>query len=163
MEEEDDMDPFKVVREIYGDQKIEGNGGLGIYENRADAILQLRDAAGKTIGLGTILEECVPEIAPRRFALTHLGEHGKVYMPRSGIYTIGRHNACDIYISCCGEISRIHALLSVHTDRFVLRDLASRNGTFVNNTKLDAKERRELHHGDLIKLGAQNFRVELIS
>ncbi len=57
------------------------------------------------------------------------------------------------------SVSTSHALVAYDNGGFVISDLGSRNGTFVNETKIT--EPRRLQHGDLIKMGhcSINFRV----
>ncbi len=50
-----------------------------------------------------------------------------------------------------GQLSRRHAEVRREAGRFVLRDLASRNGTFVNGRRLDAPH--ALAPGDVIRIG----------
>jgi len=66
--------------------------------------------------------------------------------------TLGRSPDATIMLEDA-EISRLHARIS-RTDMgtFVLEDLASRNGTFVNGTRI---KRRMLGYGDKIRLGPQ--------
>lgn len=52
-----------------------------------------------------------------------------------GEYMIGRGLSCAIQLSF-DNISRQHALVTVHHDRITIRDLQSRNGTFVDGIKL---------------------------
>ncbi|MFN0107899.1 MAG: FHA domain-containing protein, partial [Blastocatellia bacterium] len=49
------------------------------------------------------------------------------------------------------SVSSTHAMISFSDDGFILSDLGSRNGTFVNEARVT--ESRKLQHGDLIKLG----------
>lgn len=64
---------------------------------------------------------------------------------------IGRAASCEIAIDdpC---LSREHAVLRVERSRVTLRDLGSRNGTFVND--LPVTEEIELHAGDRIDIGS---------
>lgn len=52
-------------------------------------------------------------------------------------------------------LSREHAVLRVEEGRATIRDLGSRNGTFVNDVRLgaDGPSEVELHHGDRIRIG----------
>lgn len=49
------------------------------------------------------------------------------------------------------SVSSTHAAISLTNGSFILSDLGSRNGTFVNDNRLT--EPRKLQHGDLIKMG----------
>jgi FHA domain len=68
--------------------------------------------------------------------------------------TFGRNSACDLHVAADAELSRTHFRLILDHQNYFIEDLASRNGTYVNN--YDAKiTRRELRNGDLILAGAQ--------
>lgn len=63
--------------------------------------------------------------------------------------TIGRKEANDIVIDNLA-VSGFHAQIDSVSSNFVLRDLESTNGTFVNNEK---KDMHNLHHNDVILIG----------
>jgi Nif-specific regulatory protein len=67
--------------------------------------------------------------------------------------TLGRDHGNAVHLRDLA-VSRHHCTLVVKDSRFVLRDLDSRHGTFVNG--LPARE-RELEHGDLITVGGSLF------
>ena len=68
-------------------------------------------------------------------------------------YLIGRaHDKTDITLSD-GTISRIHAELQYTTHNFLLKDLGSSNGTFVNGGQLQPQTATEIKIGDMISLG----------
>ncbi len=64
-------------------------------------------------------------------------------------YTIGRSSENDI-IFPVGQVSRKHSVVQWQTGRFVITDLDSHNGTFVNGENVTS---RPLEHGDQIKIG----------
>ena len=66
------------------------------------------------------------------------------------VITLGRSPDCPVCLDHPG-ISRCHAEITRDGDGFVLRDLASSNGTHLNGTRLDLPTR--LRDGDLIRLG----------
>jgi serine/threonine protein kinase len=74
---------------------------------------------------------------------------------------VGRADECGIRLDR-GEskVSRHHCLLDVNPPRVTVRDLGSRNGTYVNETPLrGAQAARELADGDEIRLGGAVLRV----
>lgn len=68
---------------------------------------------------------------------------------KDGVLTIGRDKANDIVIDNLG-VSAFHARLDSVDDRFMLTDLKSTNGTFVNDELITS---RWIRHGDVIIIG----------
>ncbi len=66
------------------------------------------------------------------------------------VYTIGRQQSCDIHIDNLG-ISRVHARIMRQGDGYIVEDLKSSNGTFVNAERIQAP--RKLTNGDQITIG----------
>ena len=77
------------------------------------------------------------------------GNHVDVELP-SRLLTIGRSREADLQIAD-ERISRIHCGIRLEGDRYVLRDLGSTNGTFVNDQRINKETR--LQFGDTIKVG----------
>lgn len=67
---------------------------------------------------------------------------------------IGRSGASDIVLND-DQVSRRHAELRNEFGTWVIHDLGSSNGTFVNGHRLAAEERMTLQAGDRIRLGPQ--------
>jgi len=68
--------------------------------------------------------------------------------------TIGRGSNNDVIIDA-SDVSREHALITVEPAFVTLKDLGSRNGTFVNGQRIDTQV---LAHGDSVKLGEFEMR-----
>ena len=76
-----------------------------------------------------------------------------------GVYTIGREGA-DLVLED-KKVSRKHAEIGLYgPDAYVLRDLASTNGTRVNGKRIS--HRHELEHWDLIQVGDTALRFALV-
>ena len=58
-------------------------------------------------------------------------------------------------------VSRRHAIISAQNGGFVLEDLASANGTFVNGQRLQAEAPTPIRHGDELKFGTLILRFEI--
>lgn len=73
--------------------------------------------------------------------------------------TIGRRNA-DVVLAD-PDVSRQHALVEKYGDRYLVRDLGSTNGTYVNGKRVDAEM---LCPGDVIEVGGTRlvFLVALV-
>ena len=65
--------------------------------------------------------------------------------------TLGKGDACAIVIDWDRAVSRVHAVLERFGDTWVVRDLGSRNGTFVNGERLSGE--RLLRALDEIRVG----------
>ena len=63
--------------------------------------------------------------------------------------TLGRHEDADILIPL-NSISRIHSRIFPHNEEFIIEDLNSTNGTYVNGVRVS---RCVLRHNDLIRIG----------
>jgi FHA domain len=73
---------------------------------------------------------------------------------------IGRHRACDLRIDD-PRVSGEHASLYWTDGRWELRDLGSRNGTFLEGRRLAAGERGQLTEGATFTLGGMNEELVL--
>jgi hypothetical protein len=69
---------------------------------------------------------------------------------------VGRHDACDVVVGH-PSVSRKHARLSFRDGHWVLRDLASTNGTRVNGKRV---VRCRLEPGDRLSLGSADLLVD---
>ena len=93
-----------------------------------------------------------------RYKLTQLvasHEHGQVYCSVQANTTIGR-DRCDLNFSTDLFISGTHCAVEQRGTLFFIKDLESRNGTF-----LKIKGERTLHEGDSLFVGRQLLRLEV--
>jgi pSer/pThr/pTyr-binding forkhead associated (FHA) protein len=74
---------------------------------------------------------------------------GHTYPLSSGTITVGRDPRCSIVLAY-STVSWHHASITKRGERITVRDLGSRNGTFVG---LERVAKRELEPGDLIRFG----------
>ncbi len=74
---------------------------------------------------------------------------GSTYALKNGETSLGRGASNDIQLSS-SKVSKNHAVILMHEQKIILRDLQSSNGTFLNG--MLAKE-KPLHPGDRISLG----------
>ncbi len=66
-----------------------------------------------------------------------------------GEYRMGRSRECEIQLSL-NNISRIHAQIALRSDEYVVEDLKSTNGSYVNGIQVT---RCILRDGDLVEIG----------
>ena len=81
---------------------------------------------------------------------------GKYYPLKDGTI-IGRKDG-DLVLDD-PKVSSMHAKFTIENDNFVVWDLGSRNGTFVNGQRI--REATTLEENDLIKIGDSEFVIKL--
>ena len=79
---------------------------------------------------------------------TNIGTH---YLIREAKQRLGRESQCEVHLEDT-EASRVHAEIEFVDDQYILRDLKSSNGTFVNGTRV---EQHTLQIGDRVQIGRQ--------
>jgi hypothetical protein len=72
------------------------------------------------------------------------------FMLGTGENLLGRDPSARVYVDHA-SVSRRHARISIRSERVILEDLKSRNGTFVDGKKIEAPT--EITHGAIIGLG----------
>jgi len=76
----------------------------------------------------------------------------------SEVTVIGRRRDCDLYIPL-KTVSRRHCELSQNSEGLKLRDLGSRNGTFLNGKRVE--EEVPVNPGDYVQIGPLTFQVQI--
>lgn len=74
----------------------------------------------------------------------------------AGEVVIGRGRGCDVRVTR-SSVSRAHACFSVREGRYVVRDLGSRTGTWVNGVRIEGDV--PLHDADELRFGQLQARV----
>lgn len=88
------------------------------------------------------------------------GPHiGEVYQLTAGITTVGRSSDNVIVLFKDKEISRHHAIVLFESDRYVVQDQNSLNGTFVNDEQISGP--RYLENGDVVMVGVSYLKYEV--
>lgn len=116
--------------------------------------------AGLNLSAQTDEDEDEEEIAPQLATLTLVGspDESLTEINRWEIedypFTIGRED-CDITIHKDRHVSRKHAQITFVNNEYFIEDLASSNGTFVNDTQIAAREPMPLRRdkGTRIQIG----------
>ena len=65
--------------------------------------------------------------------------------------TLGKAPTNEVSLEHDATVSRLHAILENHGSAWSIRDVGSRNGTYINGEKIDAE--RVLRSGDELRLG----------
>ena len=96
-------------------------------------------------------------VEPERFLYVERGPGvGQLLPVPSGSLILGRSSASHLRLSH-PSISRRHAEITRHGDRFALRDLRSQNGTWVNRKRVRGEV--EVFCGDELRLGGAVLRL----
>lgn len=85
-------------------------------------------------------------------------EPGKLFELTADQSTIGRSGDCEVSLDVAA-VSRRHAVVNRQEDTFVLEDLGSRNGTYINGERIVAPT--TLRPGDRIVVCDQEFAFEV--
>ena len=100
------------------------------------------------------------DVAPQVIAqVIVLDDSGNRTLPLTGTeYSIGRQKDNSIHLDDLG-VSGYHARIFRSGDGYVVEDLKSRNGTWVNGTR---EAYATLKNGDLMRVGATDLRYEVL-
>lgn len=96
--------------------------------------------------------EIAPGVAPEPDPTARLVWEDSVFLLHAGDNVLGRSAEASVRIDAPG-VSRRHALVVVAHDGATIEDLASKNGTFVDERPVEAPT--PLHDGDRLRLGRQ--------
>lgn len=86
-------------------------------------------------------------------------EAGRVHALTRGRHRVGRARDCDVHLQH-RDVSQRHAELEVGLDGIQLRDLASKNGIYVDGRRVSEARLRD---GSRIALGGLELRCELVA
>jgi len=85
---------------------------------------------------------------------------GKAVLVNGPKCLIGRGEECQVRPQL-DAISRKHCLITVRENEVVVRDLKSRNGTFVNNEAVKTDADTIILNGDILRVGPIEFEVSV--
>jgi adenylate cyclase len=88
------------------------------------------------------------------------GGGDNIPLPRSPL-VLGRRETCDVCLQFA-NVSGKHCELTFRDGLWILRDLDSKNGTKVNDVRLEPGMRKVVHTGDLVTIGKRTFKMEYV-
>ena len=122
-------------------------GTLLVKEDGAEATMSFTpDEGGDDLGVAF---EDLGVKGPALIVRSGGGRSGESFMPSSERTTIGRSPDCDVFLDDV-TVSRKHAVLVRNGDVFLIEDLGSLNGTFVNCSRIESPQ---LTDGDELQIG----------
>lgn len=134
--------------------------GANLYGNAAAGDSQTSSPADQSAPLEAVILSIPTVQAEIRLSVGQLPVH------------IGRHDMAqrifpDVDLTDYGAaeagVSRQHALLTVQQNRVLIEDLASTNGTWVNDSRLAPNRPYVLKNGDILRLGRLRLRVRFVA
>jgi pSer/pThr/pTyr-binding forkhead associated (FHA) protein len=105
------------------------------------------EAADAEDELATYLEGLPPGVG--LLVVRHGPNAGSSFRLETEHTNVGRHPDSEIFLDDI-TVSRRHVVLDRNPDGYVLRDVGSLNGTYVNRERADEAI---LHHGDEVQIG----------
>lgn len=154
-----------LVERLGGDAPARGDEYVLNHERLFALVDEVRGLAKlKPLGVdgaprATVASEADPRarLAPKpRLALAYGRDDGIVFplATAEGARTrIGRSPACEIRLDYDPYLSAEHCTLTRQEGGFLVEDLGSLNGTWVNWVRLEARRPRPLEPGDLLTVG----------
>ncbi|MFH7029122.1 MAG: FHA domain-containing protein [Heteroscytonema crispum UTEX LB 1556] len=79
----------------------------------------------------------------------------KILMPEMGVlnkYLVGRHPNCDLVLNA-PEVSRVHGMICYYQEHYYFIDLASSDGSRINNQQVEVNQSYLLKPDDTIRIG----------
>ena len=140
------------------DQKPEEKGEI---ESTTQVTSFFHDGAQPLFGERMGTEVMLPSISPSWLLIEEWGMPEKRYEITKKVISIGTNDDNDIILTD-KAVSRHHAKIRVEKERYFVYDLASTNGTRVNDRKITKKWIKE---GDRIELGhtKMTFKTEALA
>ncbi len=157
----DALTPEQVLRVDQLCDRFEAEWQAGRQPRRDEYLAGL--SAAEAAVLGRELEALEQALrGPMRITLVvTAGPHKGERFPSNGheAFVVGRSPQAHFHLSARDRFfSRLHFMVEANAPHFRLRDLKSRNGTYVNGRKV---RQAELHHGDQIRAGRTILRVRV--
>ena len=122
--------------------------------------LMTRRVPTRTEGIGKV-QSTVTDLQPDTLAILLEGKLEPILFQRLHKVMLGRTDTpvgmplvdLTIYDGLLLGVSRKHATITHESDAYTIEDVGSTNGTWVDNTQIEANKPQPLHDGDEVRLG----------
>lgn len=86
-------------------------------------------------------------------------EH-RIELPEGVEVTVGRNGKADIILDSKDQkLSGVHCAMKLESGKIYVRDMGSKNGTFVNGIPIKQMGRVAVHKGETIRMGSYEYRI----
>lgn len=164
------LDVFKLIRfknDGYGDE-INSYKNFVLQHNDIDEINDyLQSMQMRICGLDRknsdnrndnyVIYESVEPSNYKNIAKLIRKSNQEITILSNGENRIGRMNDNTFVISDNKKVSRYHAVISLKDDTYFLKDIGSKNGTFLNDMILPVKVDMKITSGDFISFGGEVY------
>jgi hypothetical protein len=123
-------------------------GALLVHDSGAETTMAYLPEEGEGEDPAEVLEDLGVK-GPALVVRSGGGRAGETFHPEGDRTTIGRSPDCEIFLDDV-TVSRKHAVLTQRDGTFVIEDLGSLNGTFLNRHRIESAE---LNDGDELQIG----------
>lgn len=140
------------------EQEDEATGLLVEQDDEATGLLVDADATALLIeedeeGTALLVDDCIYIRYPTlcRIATNEMIQVNKL------VFRIGKDRGCADYYVENSVVSRNHIDIIIRGNQYYVKDLNSKNHTYINNRMIPVNEEIEINDGDLIRLGNEEF------
>jgi hypothetical protein len=101
------------------------------------------------------------QISTYQLVLTDVNSPSRSFhVPLNNLVTIGRRaDMCNIVLDYDKSVSGRHCEISARGGKFYVKDLQSKNGTFINNSKVLSET--EIFSGNMLRIGRLDMKFEV--
>jgi len=171
-----------INQHLHADDVAFENTLRGLLVRKIDDLLdineRLRSLRGNLINVSIPLDELIRQTlggveesldntlmgdAPRKLKLSAVDSPGQFELiVDQNEYRIGKSPVMDGVIKYNMYIGRVHCKILRTGDVFLVVDLDSKNGTYLNGIKISPQRAYELHDGDYLTLANSSFLVTIL-
>ena len=157
-----------LIRLVSEHSALNSSGTKRLVSDLSDGLLSLEALAGRIRG-GAIVqpennrEQLKTGVERGRMRLIALNTSKKVILyVNKDSYVIGKKpSAVDGVVSFNNMISRVHCRIIRNGTQYIVEDLGSANGTWVNRVRLMKDQKVPIQNGDVLRLANSDFQVQI--